>query len=207
METDFTKSMALKSDDELQEYIDNKLKYSPEAVFSAIEELKNRGRAFTDLEIEAIKSDIAQHQEIAKQRTAESNLNFNRWKKNVVDDLEAPQYYSEKAIYSFAVFFGVLFGSVLMAINLNNTENKKGIIEVIVFGIVFTALQIFILSAIPQNSGLTLIFSLGGAFVINNYFWKKYIGGETKYRTRPIWIPLITGILMCVIIFLGIFYL
>jgi hypothetical protein len=207
METDFTKSMALKSDDELQEYIDNKLKYSPDAVFSAIEELKNRGRVFTDSEIETIKSDIAQHQEIAKQRTAESNLNYNKWKKNVTDDPDAPQYYSEKAIYSFAIFFGVLFGSVLMAINLNKTENKKGIVEVIIFGIAFTALQIFILSAIPQNSGLTLVFSLGGAFVINNYFWKKYIGRETKYRTKPIWIPLIAGILMCVVVFLGIFYL
>ncbi len=35
-----------------------------------------------------------------------------------------PRYYSDRAIYSFSVLGGPLFGSILMAINLKNSPEK-----------------------------------------------------------------------------------
>src|SRR5438445_7661421 len=174
MEIDFKKLMPSKSEDDLQEYINNRLKYTPDAVFAAIEELKKRGKIFTEAAIEIIKYDIEKHQEVSKQRIVEGEFNFNRWKKNVTDDINAPEFYSERVIYTFSILFSVLFGSILMAINLRNTETKKGIIEIMLFGIGYMSIQIWILSFLPRNSGLTLITSAGGAMIINYIFWKKY---------------------------------
>src|SRR5580704_15659804 len=124
MEIDFIKLMASKSEEGLQEYLDNRKKYTPEAVFAAIEEFKKRGRAFTEEEIEKIKTDVEKQKEINEQRAAASPFNSNRLGRNVVKDADAPQYYSERAIYMFSTLFSVLFGSILMAINLNKTDKK-----------------------------------------------------------------------------------
>ena len=93
-----------------------------------------------------------------------------------------------------------------MAINLSKTENKKGITEVISFGFGYTALQIWVLSLINGNAGLTLIFGIGGAFLINNFFWKKYIRPGTPYRKRTIWIPLSIGAAISVLLLAAILY-
>ncbi len=201
METDFIQLMTTKSEEGLQEYIDNRQKYNPQAVFAAIEEFKKRGRVFLDNEIETIKSDLLKQQEISKQRIADSEPSPTKWKKNVVDDVNAPQYYSEKAIYIFSILFSVLFGSILMTINLSKAKKKNAAISVFLFGIIFTGIQIWLLSLIPRNSGLTLITNVGGASIINYYFWKNYIGTDTKYRARPIWIPLLIALCITIPLF------
>ena len=189
--------MTTKSDEGLQEYVDNRQKYTPTAVYAAIDELKKRGRVFTDEEFTQIVNDIERQQEISKQRVEESD-GSNKMNKNVVDDPNAPEYYSERAIYTFSVLFSVLFGSVLMAMNISRTEKKDSNWTVVLFGVAYTVIQIWVLSLIPRNTGLTLVASIGGAMILNQFFFKKYIGKETKYRARPIWIPLIIALAITV---------
>ena len=184
--------MASKSDEDLRKYIDKRSLFVPEAIYAAISELEKRGQTFSEEEIAVIKSDIAK--KAAEENQRDEELSDAAWKKNVVLDGNAPEYYSEQAIWGFTIGFGVLFGSILMAINFNNTESKKGIVQVILFGAAYTTLQIWLLSLLPRNTGLTFITSGIGALALNYIFWKNYIGKETKYRTRPIWIPLIIGI-------------
>lgn len=205
MAKDFHKLMSNKTDEGLESYLDNRSKFTPEAIEGAIFELKNRGRVFSEDELNVLKRDIQQ------KRTVEENENkknsFNQWKKNVVTDKSAPEYFSERAIYMFSVFFSVLFGSIVLATNLYKTKSKKGIWQVILFGIVYTGLQLYCLSLIPRNSLLTLVVSMGGALILNYYFWSKFIGKETKYRTKAIWIPLIIGLIIYIpIIFATIYY-
>jgi hypothetical protein len=195
MEIDFVKLMATKPDEGLQEYIDNRRKYSPPAIYAALDELKKRGRTFTDEEYSQIVADIEKQQEISKQRVAESEAG-HKWDKNVVEDGNAIELYSQKAIYGFSAVFGVLFGSILMALNLKRTSSQNSILSVISFGVTYSIIQLYVLSFIPQNTGLTLITSIGGALILNYVFWKKYIGLETTYRKRKIWIPLIIGIVL-----------
>ncbi len=194
MEIDFEKQMTNKSDDGLQEYIDNRTKYTREAVEAAIFELQKRGRIFSDEDQANFRNEFQARFEATEKE--EKQFFGNTWNKNVVTDENAPAYYSEKAIYIFTAFFSVLFGAVLLAINCRSTVTKKGVWEAIAFGIVYTSLQLWILSMIPRNTGLTFAFSMGGAFLMNNFFWRKYIGKDTKYRTKPIWKPLIAGIII-----------
>jgi hypothetical protein len=198
MEIDFVKLMASKSDEGLQEYIDNRTKFTPVAVYTAIDELKKRGRTFTDEEFTQIVNDIEKHQEISKKRVAESDAG-QKWDKNIVDDINAVELYSQKAIYGFSIAFGVLFGSILMALNLKRTSTKKSIALTIAFGLTYTVIQLYLLSFIPRNTGLTLFASLGGALILNYVFWKKFIGADTPYRKRSIITPLIIGLIFFVL--------
>lgn len=202
METDFVKLMTTKSDEGLQEYIDNRQKFAPLAIYAAIDELKKRGRTFSDEEFTQIVNDIEKQQEISRQRVAESD-GGNKWDKNVVDDINAPQFYSEKAIWLFSVLFSVFFGSILLAINVNKTEKKNSSWTVAGFGLLYTVLQMWGLSYMPNNTALTFAVSACGAYILNSWGWKSFIGKETKYRKKPIWIPLIIAL----IIFIPLLYL
>ena len=204
MENKFEKLMSGESDKGLQECLDNRTKFVPEAIEAAIAEMQKRGRTFSDEELASLRHELQVKRE-ATDREAKEFLG-NQWKKNVVTDENAPVYYSERAIYMFSTFFSVVFGAVLLSINFRSTESKKGVWEVIAFGVVYTGLQIWFLSMIPRNSGLTLVFSMGGALLMNHFFWKKYIGKDTKYRTKPIWKPLIIGIIITVPIILAMVY-
>ena len=194
MAIDFVKLMTNKSDEGLQEYLDNRTKFTPEAIEAAIAEMQKRGQVFSDEELANLRKELQAKQEATEKE--EKELFGNQWKKNVVPDENAPAYYSEKAIYMFSAFFSVIFGAVLLSINCRTTETKKGVWEVITFGVVYTGLQLWLLSMMPRNTGLTLVFSMGGALLMNYFFWKKYIGKDTKYRTKPIWKPLIIGIII-----------
>jgi hypothetical protein len=194
MEIDFIKLMTNKSDDGLQGYLDNRTKFTPEAIEAAIAEMQKRGRVFTDEELADVRQDL-QTKRVAIEKE-EKEFFGSQWKKNVVTDENAPAYYSERAIYMFSAFFSVIFGAILLAINCRSTDEKKGVWEVIAFGVVYTGLQLWLLSMLPRNTGLTLAFSMGGALLMNHFFWKKYIGKDTKYRTKQIWKPLIIGLVI-----------
>ncbi len=84
-----------------------------------------------------------------------------------------------------------------MSINLKRVNRKDVIWIVLGYSIVYTAISVSILNQFERNTILTLLVSMLGSFALYNYFWKKYIGAETKYQTKPIWIPLI----ICVAIF------
>ena len=194
MPIDFKEMMSKMSDYEVNGYIENRKNYTQEAVESAILELKNRGREFSEEET----SEILKQFNKKKVENRESYASDSGWKKNVVIDKDAPEFYSEKAIYLFSVIFSIIFGSILMAINLSKTENKKGVFEVLGFGILFFALQVYLLSMIARSTMFTFVFSAVGALILNYYFWRKYIGAETKYRAKSIWVPLIIGIVVLV---------
>ena len=115
---------------------------------------------------------------------------------SIFDELKPmPEYYSERAIYGSSIFFGVFFGSILMAINLKNTESKKGVWQVVVFGFVYTIVQIAVASIVLNKStGLSIALSIPGAYLLKTTFWNKYIGKGVLYSKKSMLIPMSIGI-------------
>jgi hypothetical protein len=144
-------------------------------------------------------------QENVKTQNQESKpVKTNSWTKNIVTDLDAPQFYSPRTIWGFSVFFTVIFGAVLLTSNLTD---KKAKWIVIGFGILYTIVVIVIVNLLSQpNTGLTIGLNGGGALILTNIFWGKYVGKETKFRTKPIWKPLIISILITIPFLLAIIY-
>jgi len=134
------------------------------------------------------------------------SLTFRKMNQYVVKDEQAPAYYSQRAIWYFAIFFGVLFGSVLMAINLHKAGAKRGPITMVLgFGVVYTILQIWFSNIVDLGTPVTFGLNAIGSSVLQYFFWPKYIGAETRYRAKPIWMPLIIGIIIMIPFALAIF--
>src|SRR5438105_573014 len=125
--------MSTKSEDGLMDYLTNFNKYTPDSITEAVDELKRRGKSFTDEELKEINQKI----ESRKNANTDEDELFapTSWKKDIVTDPNAPLLYSKGAIRGFSIIFSVIFGAVLLSYNINDTK-KKWI--VIVFGIIYT---------------------------------------------------------------------
>jgi hypothetical protein len=194
MEIDFAELMTKKSEQGLNEYITNIERYEPAAVNASIEELRKRGRNFTEEELESISIRI--HNKETEEHKRGKDLGINpRWDQNKVADETAPMYYSQRTIWAFSIFFSLICGAALLA---SNTDNKEAKLTVIGFGIAYTVAAIFFLNLFPMNTGLIVGVNTAGAYILTSFFWNKYLGYDTSYRTKPILKPLI----ICLVIFI-----
>lgn len=115
---------------------------------------------------------------------------------NLEPDENAPHLYSDKVIYTFSILFSVIFGGVLLSINLKEADKRKGILTVIVFSILYTVLSIYLLELLNAGNGGTLLFGAIGAIILNEFFWKKYLGKDISYHKKS-WVkPLIIALLI-----------
>jgi uncharacterized membrane protein len=201
MDNNFVDEVKLKSSEELREIVVNFHMYRGALVAAAKGELANRGIELSDQEQRKIIEIKNKRQQEALQNSASKNAKSffkGEWKRGIVKDLDAPELYSRRVIYTFSILFSVFCGGILLASNLKTVEKRKARIPVILFSIGYTLLIIFILNLIPgYNSGFTIVFNILGSVVLHNYFWNKYIGEDLHYRPKPIWKPLI----ICIIIF------
>ena len=197
MESNSNYKIAARSDEELRERIDNRQKYMPETVEASVAELIIRGAIFSIDELKVINEDI-QMQRANAAITGRIGFFNNSLNNVIVKDPDAPLMYSRRVICTFSFFFGALFGAIMMSMNFRKLGKRKDAIYAILFGIGFTALQVFLVSSTnPATSGSYLI--LGGlvaAICLDFFFWKFHIGYETFYRARSIGAPLIIGILI-----------
>jgi hypothetical protein len=167
------------SKDELSNIITNKSSEPDEKVSAAIGELRRRGYV-----------------------TDEGAIDINK-KVKAVPDENSPTLYSDRVIYTFSALFSVIFGGVLFAINLKTVNKKEGIVPVTIFSIFYAALSIYILNIVNLGTMGAILSGAIGAMIINNFFWKKYIGKDVLYHKKSFVKPLIIAL----IIFIPLFFL
>jgi hypothetical protein len=201
MRTHFEELMANKTVEELLEFISNFDRYSSQAITAAVNELKVRGQNFSDEELKSINEKIKKKKEIEEEEDIFRSSKSLR--KNVVTDPNAPSLYSQVAIMAFSTIFTVIFGSVLLSLNIANRNDKLKVIGV---GVVFTTLAILIGNLVPHSTLYVLFFNGIGGYILTSDFWNRYIGRETKYRTKSIWIPLIISIVITVLLLVPMIY-
>lgn len=200
MNEDFNFRAAAKTDEQLQECIDNREKYLPESVEAAVAELQSRGQVFTDEELTVIGEDMQARRELALTPPGYDSLFNNSEKIKQVEDPDAPAFYSKRAIYVFSILFSVLFGAILLAINVNKTEKRGNVIWILLYGVSFLAACTLLAQTYTFNTGFSVIAGIIGAYPLNYFFWGSYIGHHTLYRVKPIWPPLIIGFAFAIII-------
>lgn len=194
MSKSFEELINSKSDQDLEKYITDISKYTPVAIKAAITEMQLRGRTFTESELSDIDRVIAEKEAEEKKEIEKQSVNV--WKKNQVTDPNAPEFYSKHAIYGFSIFFTVIFGAVLLALNIK--ENKKARWIVLAYGAVYTTFAISILSNFERNTILTMIVNMFGAWALYSFFWDRFIGKDTAYRAKSVWRPLIISIVIMI---------
>jgi hypothetical protein len=183
------------SDQELKDRIENRPKYLPETIEASVAELQNRGMEFSEEELQIINENIKAQRENAS-LSNNGNSFKSTYKNNVVEDSDAPFFYSRRALFFFSFGFGALFGSIMFAINLSKIKNGKGIFWILLFGVGFTILQAVLMNYANEGSSPGAFFGILSGFCIDYIFWPLLIGKSTMYRARPIWTPLIIGIVI-----------
>lgn len=191
MEDSFKIYMANRSATELENYLINTKNFTPEAVNAAIAELEIRGRVFLEEELADVKAIINQKLE-ARAKSEQEDKSSNSILSHSKSDM--PQYYSNRAIYFFSIFFSVIFGAVLLATNI--WDNKTARWNVIGFGIAYTAAAVAMLNIFAITSVWSILINAIGGSILAGYFWNKYLGNATKYETKPIWKPLLISLLV-----------
>jgi hypothetical protein len=166
---------------------------------------QSRAALKSDEELQSCVEDMQARREIAETGTGIFGVFNTNWNNNHVEDPDAPAYFSKRAIFAFAVLCSVFFGSILLAINVSKTENKDKTFLVLLYGLGFTLAQQVLSASYRLDPIFTLIMSIAGAYIMDTLFWNKYIGSSTLYRARPIWVPLIIGLLL-VALLLGTVY-
>ncbi len=190
MDAYYAAKMAKKTEAELLDYFLNHHKYVAEAVLAAVEELRNRGRVFTEAELATLASEreAVQQATMAAAAAEEPAL--------AEEPTELPRFYSPGAIFGFSIFFSLIFGAALLATNIRATGNRRGGWVVVGFSVAYMFLEAIVLWQLNRSSTMSLAFNLAGAFILNYYFWPKYIGTQLDYEAKPIWRPLIISVLI-----------
>lgn len=195
MENQYETLMKQKTNEELLKYIHEPEKYTVEAIEAAVAELKERN---IPVDEDALNTAI--------EKKKQQPTSGGRWKDYITDDPAAPQYYSKLAIYLFSVFFTMLAGTLLLRRNLIIAKEKKAANHVLLFGIAYTitflTIMIYVSEIIKSTSSLTIAFNGLGALILERLFWNKYLGTQIKYRTKPVWKPLLIWIAVFVLFIL-----
>nr|WP_315178787.1 hypothetical protein [uncultured Flavobacterium sp.] len=192
-----------KNNNELYFYIQPESRFVAQAVKYSFDILKERGEIFSDEETNRVLKLI----EDKKLKESQEIIQENIWDKNSVEDSNALELFSQLNIWCFSIVFGVIFGSVLLALNFKKLNKNKLSIIVIVFGVFYTIFQVFAINYLDQINfeikNLTLIFSGIGVAILHYLFWESYIGREISYQKKSILIPSF----ICILIYIPIIYL
>ncbi|PWK77098.1 hypothetical protein LX99_02908 [Mucilaginibacter oryzae] len=149
-------------------------------------------------------------------------MEFDNNEEQRYSDDDYVDIYSKRAIFWFS-FFNLIFGGVLLVINLYNAGFKKAIPAVLAFVLFFTYLSSFIIlhsginmqllvdamntatkggQPTPQQLntlltvlGINLGLGLIGALILTQLFFKRYFP-DNDYYPKPIGIPLLIFILL-----------
>lgn len=194
-ENSFTKNMRNKSDSELAHIIENKEKYTPEALQAVVWELEERSL------IEQGEIDFPEFAEIPKNETPIQNEELEKTalnKENPFEDFEQPTLYSKKAILGFTLFFSTIFGVVLMMYNLKVMKKYKERTQVLLFGILYIVLSYALLEVLPKIYFITLIFNFIGYAILVEYFWNKFLGKDLPHEKKSVTKPLVISLLITV---------
>ncbi len=127
------------------------------------------------------------------------------WKKDIVDDPNAPELYSQYAIFGFSFFFSPIFSSVLMAMNLKRLEKLRLIVPIVLFGVICNIVAMLIMQTKLSSVWAIYIFNALISTVFAYYIWPRSIGSKLKYRRRSTLIPRIIGLTISGIIVWSIF--
>ena len=184
----YSQTMAKKSDTALALVLEEKHKYTEEAIQAVIWELENRNIIEKD-------SVIQNPSVLVSETVVKEGEQDNLLKNSSLEEEEVPPIlFSKRAIRGFTIFFSTLFGVVLLMHNLKKMNKRKARMEVLFFGIFYTFFTMILLSYLPTTLFITLLFNGIGYVVLTEYFWNKSLGKNVEYQKEQITKPVIISL-------------
>lgn len=165
--------------DELREIAFQKEMYHDEARMAALLELQSRGEDILGEGSKELELLTTNAKAIAKEKEVISA------KANVKAEA-LPEWYSPAAILGFSIFFSVIFGGILMYANLRKAGKKTEATTAILISLGIMFLSAFIAHTYQMNQWIVLLANVSGALILIEYFWKKHLGYQTKFKRKSL---------------------
>lgn len=192
------------SNKELENYLNPKNRFVPEAVQMAFEILEERGRIFNESEKTNIQNTIQQKIET---EAAKNNEETEDLKDHITTDPSAVKLYSRTLILVSSFFLGTFFGAVLLSLNFLKLKKYIPAIFTLLFGIIYVSLQYYVYNFLIENHlATTSRYSLENLPIIAGpliliLIWVTTMPKRIVYRPQSFLFPIIFAAFMLFLIF------
>lgn len=187
-------------DPELEAYLREDSRFTPEAINLAAEILEERGRIFRDDEKFRIRELIrTKNEEEERKRLEQEELQ----KDHITDDPAAIRLHSRELVMFFGLCLGFLSGAVLLSLNLFKLKKYREGTCIIFLGITYSILQYFVVPLVHEakitgkaaslNRNPELLFAVTGLLLLY-FLWLETIK-KLPYRKNSLLVPVIIGLL------------
>ncbi|WP_010182564.1 APC family permease [Aquimarina agarilytica] len=194
-ENQYTKYYKNHTSVELKEITKRKEDYHDEARLAAFLELQSREESLSEQELTEIEQLKASLIKIREKEKSEKRDLINSESQSSSQSI-IPNLYSPTAILGFTILFSVLFGGVLMFLNLRSLNKKATATNVLLITIGFMLLGGVVAQFSGMNQWLIMLTNVVGGIVLIEFFWKKHIGNITKFNRKSILKPAIISLLI-----------
>lgn len=126
----------------------------------------------------------------------ETDHNHDEFEDNEITEL-IPALYSKRVIFMFCLLFSTIFGAVILMSNLNSVKENKGKWQVLLFALLYTAGHAYTVFNF-STTYIGLMLNLGGALILTEYFWNRYIGMEREFIRKSWTKPALASALITV---------
>lgn len=186
--------------EELKEITFQENLYEDEARLAALLILKDRGEISNEneeSELKALEEKIkAKKESVLKEQEKAAEIKM----KNNSDENALPELYSPVAILGFSLFFSLIFGAVLMFLNLKKLGKSTQAINVLLVSVSIMVLMYFASIKFQLSQVVMLLINLGGGLLLIEFFWKKHVGIHTKFKKKPIAKAVLVSVIISIIV-------
>ncbi|MBX0292564.1 hypothetical protein K3G63_19125 [Hymenobacter sp. HSC-4F20] len=188
MAEDFAAKMGRKTDAELLLYLQNRAEYQEQAVLAALEEAERRQVLPAGLDAARLRAELGPV--VAQQQADEAQRYTEAQAAEVTADEPGPRLYSPVTITLFSVFFSMLAGGALLAINFRTLHRKGAIGRLILFIIGYLVLVGLLMGPLVRAGMVMLLLfaELPAIIAYNLWFWPRYVG-VYHYQSRGWLLP------------------
>lgn len=192
---------------ELEGYLREGSRFTPEAIQMAAEILEERGRLFTQEEKFRIGELIRRKKEAEVLKKLEQE---ELEKDHITDDPDAIRLYPRELVILFGLFFGFISGAVLLALNLFKLKKYKQGAGIILLGIAYSVIQYCGIRLLHAADGETttrywwspeLQFAIIG-FAVLFFLWIETIK-KLPYRAASPVVPVIVGLTAALLMYIN----
>lgn len=165
--------------DELREIAFQKELYHDDARMAALLELQTRGEDISEEGNKELEVLTANAKEVAREKQKVKS-------KTSAQSEALPEWYSPAAILGFSIFFSVIFGGVLMYANLRKAGKKTEATTAILISLGIMLVSAYLVHVYKVSQWVALLSNVSGALILIEYFWKKHLGYQTKFKRKPL---------------------
>lgn len=102
----------------------------------------------------------------------------------VLETQEEVSLFSTTSVFIFSMLFSTFVGGGVLAYNMFKIKKMQVAMQIMLFVTIYSVASNILFMSIGANIAYLLLFNIIGAFILTEFFFKKHITSEIKYRPK-----------------------